>query len=263
MKMIAPSILSADGSRLGDEITAVEAAGADWIHIDVMDGHFVPNLTIGPGLIASLRKATRLPFDVHLMIENPEQYIDAFAEAGSDWITIHVEATVHLHRTVALIREKGLKAGVSLNPATPLVRIEPILPDIDLLLVMTVNPGFGGQKFIGGSLPRIRQAKEMIRVPRPRQIRMKFGQSSVSTGTNTSGFTRPTTLRTTLGDIEGVIYMDARRANELPGHLPPVSVLVERTRQTPGKRARRASTIGAAAVTSPTKTAWIQIRGVP
>ena len=170
MKMIAPSILSADGSRLGDEITAVEAAGADWIHIDVMDGHFVPNLTIGPGLIASLRKATRLPFDVHLMIENPEQYIDAFAEAGSDWITIHVEATVHLHRTVALIREKGLKAGVSLNPATPLVRIEPILPDIDLLLVMTVNPGFGGQKFIEGSLPRIREAKEMIRTLAPKVL---------------------------------------------------------------------------------------------
>ncbi|MEK7826462.1 MAG: ribulose-phosphate 3-epimerase [Thermodesulfobacteriota bacterium] len=168
MKKIAPSILSADGSRLGDEIAAVEAAGADWIHIDVMDGHFVPNLTIGPGLIASLRKATRLPFDVHLMIENPEQYIDAFAEAGSDWITIHVEATVHLHRTVALIREKGLKAGVSLNPATPLVRIEPILPDIDLLLIMTVNPGFGGQKFIEGSLPRIREAKEMIQTLAPK-----------------------------------------------------------------------------------------------
>jgi ribulose-phosphate 3-epimerase len=165
--MIAPSILSADGSRLGDEITAVEAAGVDWIHIDVMDGHFVPNITIGPGLIASIRKTTRLPFDVHLMIENPERYIDAFAQAGADWITIHVEATVHLHRTVALIREKGLKAGVSLNPATPLVRIEPILPDIDLLLIMTVNPGFGGQKFIEGLLPRIRQAKEMIRAAAP------------------------------------------------------------------------------------------------
>jgi len=170
MKMIAPSILSADGSRLGDEIAAVEAAGADWIHIDVMDGRFVPNLTIGPGLIASLRKATRLPFDVHLMIENPEQYIDAFVEAGSDWITIHVEATGHLHRTVALIREKGLKAGVCLNPATPLVQIEPTLPDIDLLLIMTVNPGFGGQKFIEGSLPRIREAKEMIRTLAPKVL---------------------------------------------------------------------------------------------
>ncbi|MBU4073973.1 MAG: ribulose-phosphate 3-epimerase, partial [Proteobacteria bacterium] len=125
MKQIAPSILSADGSRLGEEIAAVEAAGADLIHIDVMDGHFVPNLTIGPGLIASLRKTTRLPFDVHLMIENPERYIDAFAKAGADWITIHVEASVHLHRIVAMIREKGLKAGVSLNPATPLVQVEP------------------------------------------------------------------------------------------------------------------------------------------
>jgi ribulose-phosphate 3-epimerase len=170
MKMIAPSILSADGSRLGDEIAAVEAAGADWIHIDVMDGHFVPNITIGPGLVASIRKATRLPFDVHLMIENPERYIDAFAEAGSDRITIHAEATAHLRRTVALIREKGLKAGVSLNPTTPLVQIEPILPDIDLLLIMTVNPGFGGQKFIEGSLPRIRQAQEMIRTLAPKVL---------------------------------------------------------------------------------------------
>jgi ribulose-phosphate 3-epimerase len=168
MKMIAPSILSADGSRLGDEIRAVETAGADWIHIDVMDGHFVPNLTIGPGLVASIRKTTRIPFDVHLMIENPEKYIEAFAEAGSDWITIHLEATVHLHRTVAKVRERGLRAGVSLNPATPLAQIEPILPDIDLLLIMTVNPGFGGQKFIEGSLSRIRQAKEMIRTLAPK-----------------------------------------------------------------------------------------------
>jgi ribulose-phosphate 3-epimerase len=170
MKMIAPSILSADGSRLGEEIAAVEAAGADWIHIDVMDGHFVPNITIGPGLVASIRKTTRLPFDVHLMIENPERYIDDFAKAGADWITIHLEATDHLHRTVALIREKGLKAGVSLNPATPLVRIEPILPEIDLLLIMTVNPGFGGQKFIEGSLPRIGEAKEMIRTIAPKVL---------------------------------------------------------------------------------------------
>ncbi len=167
MKMIAPSILSADGSRLGDEIAAVEAAGADWIHIDILDGHFVPNLTIGPGLIASLRKTTRLPFDVHLMIENPERYIDDFAKAGSDGITIHVEATDHLHRAVAMIRERGLRAGVSINPATPLVQIEPILPDIDLLLIMTVNPGFGGQKFIEGSLPRISQVKELIQTLAP------------------------------------------------------------------------------------------------
>jgi ribulose-phosphate 3-epimerase len=162
MKQIAPSILSADFSRLGEEIAAVETAGADWIHIDVMDGHFVPNITIGPGLIASLRKTTKLPFDVHLMIENPEKYIDAFAKAGSDRITVHAEATGHLHRTVAMIREKDLKAGVSLNPATPLCQVEPILPDVDLLLVMTVNPGFGGQKFIEGMLSKIAAAKRMI-----------------------------------------------------------------------------------------------------
>jgi ribulose-phosphate 3-epimerase len=170
MKKIAPSILSADWSRLGEEIAAVETAGADWIHVDVMDGHFVPNITIGPGLVASIRETTKLPFDVHLMIENPERYIDAFAESGADRITVHVEASVHLHRTVAMIREKGLRAGVSLNPATPLVQIEPILPDIDLLLVMTVNPGFGGQKFIEGSLSRIRQAKEMIQTLSPETL---------------------------------------------------------------------------------------------
>jgi ribulose-phosphate 3-epimerase len=170
MKVIAPSILSADFSRLGEEIAAVEAAGADWIHIDVMDGRFVPNITIGPGLIASIRKTTKLPFDVHLMIENPERYIDDFAGAGADRITIHVEATVHLHRTVAMIREKGLKAGVSLNPATPLCLAEPILPDIDLLLVMTVNPGFGGQKFIEGMLPKIAAARRMIREIAPKVL---------------------------------------------------------------------------------------------
>jgi len=163
MKMIAPSILSADFSRLGEEIAAVEAAGADWIHIDVMDGHFVPNLTIGPGLVASIRKTTRLPFDVHLMIEHPERYIDEFAEAGANGITVHVEASPHLHRTVAMIRERGLRAGVSLNPATPLCLVEPILPDADLLLVMTVNPGFGGQRFIEGMLPKIAAARRMIR----------------------------------------------------------------------------------------------------
>ena len=167
MKKIAPSILSADGSRLGAEIAAVEAAGADMIHIDVMDGHFVPNLTLGPGLIASLRKATRLPFDVHLMIENPERYIEAFAKAGSDRITVHAEASAHLHRIIAMIREHGVRPGVSLNPATPLILVEPILPDIDLLLIMTVNPGFGGQKFIGGMLSKIALAKEMINAVAP------------------------------------------------------------------------------------------------
>ena len=162
MRKIAPSILSADFSRLGEEIAAVEAAGADWIHIDVMDGHFVPNLTIGPGVVRSLRKTTVLPFDVHLMIEHAEPYLDAFAEAGSDWITVHAEASGHLHRTLARIRELGIRAGVSLNPATPLAFIEPVLPDMDLLLIMTVNPGFGGQQFIRTMLPKIRQARAWI-----------------------------------------------------------------------------------------------------
>ena len=162
MKIVAPSILSADFSVLGEEIAAVEAAGADWIHIDVMDGHFVPNITMGPGVVKSLRKMTVLPFDVHLMIESPEQYIQPFAEAGSDRITVHMEALIHLHRTVSQIKELGLKAGVSLNPATPLSFVESILTDIDLLLIMTVNPGFGGQQFIKTMLPKIRQARELI-----------------------------------------------------------------------------------------------------
>ena len=162
MKIIAPSILSADFSALGEEIAAVEAAGADWIHIDVMDGHFVPNITMGPGVVKSLRKMTVLPFDVHLMIESPEQYIQPFAEAGSDRITVHMEALIHLHRTVSQIKELGLKAGVSLNPATPLSFVESILTDIDLLLIMTVNPGFGGQQFIKTMLSKIRQARELI-----------------------------------------------------------------------------------------------------
>jgi len=162
MKLIAPSILSADGGRLRDEIAAVEEAGADWIHVDVMDGHFVPNITMGPAIIGALRKATRLPFDVHLMIRNPDSYVESFAAAGADYITVHVEAASHLHRTVELIRKTGKKAGVSLNPATPLGSIEEILADIDLLLIMSVNPGFGGQQFIKNSLNKIKRARQMI-----------------------------------------------------------------------------------------------------
>lgn len=161
MKQIAPSILSADFSRLGEEIKAVEKAGADLIHVDVMDGHYVPNITIGPGVVSSLRKTTGLPFDVHLMIEDPDRYIDAFVDAGSNIITVHAEAVIHLHRTVQTIKGKGVKVGVSLNPSTPLACVEEILPDIDLLLIMTVNPGFGGQKFISGMLPKIRKAREL------------------------------------------------------------------------------------------------------
>jgi len=169
MRKIAPSILSADFSRLGEEIRAVEDAGADMIHVDVMDGHFVPNLTIGPPVVASIRKIARVPLDVHLMIEDPDRYIRSFAEAGSDIITVHAEAAAHLHRTLYLIRELGARAGVSVNPATPLSAVEEVLGDLDLLLVMTVNPGFGGQTFIESMLPKIQKARRMLD-SRPRDV---------------------------------------------------------------------------------------------
>ena len=162
MKKIAPSILSADFSRLGDEIRAVEAAGADYIHIDVMDGHFVPNITIGPLIVQAARKATSLPLDVHLMIENPDLYISDFALAGADIIVVHVEATNHLHRTIQLIKSLGKKAGVSLNPATSLATLDHILEELDLVLLMTVNPGFGGQSFIEACLPKIHSLRGIL-----------------------------------------------------------------------------------------------------
>jgi len=162
MIKIAPSILSADFARLGDEVKAVAEAGADYIHVDVMDGHFVPNITIGPLVVDGLRKVTDTPFDVHLMIENPDLYIPEFAKAGSDIITVHQEAVPHLHRTVQLIKSLGKKAGVSINPATPVDTLEVILDDIDLVLVMTVNPGFGGQSFIEACLPKIEALRRMI-----------------------------------------------------------------------------------------------------
>ena len=159
---IAPSILSADFARLADGIKQAEEGGADWIHLDVMDGHFVPNLTIGPPVIKSLRKETRLPFDVHLMIERPEQLIEAFVDAGADNVTVHVEACVHLHRTLERIRELGANPGVSLNPATPLASLDEILPYTDLVLVMSVNPGFGGQRYSPTSTNKIAALKAMI-----------------------------------------------------------------------------------------------------
>jgi ribulose-phosphate 3-epimerase len=160
--IIAPSILSADFGRLSEEIKAVEAAGADWIHIDVMDGHFVPNITIGPPVVKSLRKVTKIPFDVHLMIENADAYIPAFAEAGADLICAHVETGHHLHRTVQLIKSLGKKAGVVLNPATPVSALAEIIRFLDFVLIMTVNPGFGGQSFIEGSLKKIAAVRKMI-----------------------------------------------------------------------------------------------------
>ena len=160
---VAPSILSADFSRLGEEIKAVEAAGADIIHVDVMDGHFVPNITIGPLIVEAARKSTNLPLDVHLMITNPELYIDDFAKAGADYITVHVETALHLHRLIQLIREhKGVKAAVSLNPATPLSSLDYILPELDMALIMSVNPGFGGQSFIPSAMDKIRRLRKRI-----------------------------------------------------------------------------------------------------
>ena len=159
---LAPSILSADFSRLGAQVKEAEAGGADWIHVDVMDGHFVPNITIGPLVVHALRPVTKLPLDVHLMIENPERYIEDFAKAGADRITVHVETCPHLHRTVQQIRELGCKPGVTLNPATSLATLEEILPDVDLVLIMSVNPGFGGQSYIPGSSAKIAKLRRML-----------------------------------------------------------------------------------------------------
>jgi ribulose-phosphate 3-epimerase len=160
--LIAPSILSADFARLGEEVRAVDLAGADYIHVDVMDGHFVPNLTIGPMVVEALRKVTGRPLDVHLMIEHPDRYIDAFADAGADIITVHVEACPHLHRTVQSIRAAGKKAGVVINPATPLHGLEYVLDQLSMVLIMSVNPGFGGQSFIPQVLPKITRLRELI-----------------------------------------------------------------------------------------------------
>ena len=159
---ISPSILSADFARLAESVAEAEAGGADWIHVDVMDGRFVPNITIGVPVVAALRKVTELPLDVHLMIEAPERFVDAFADAGADWLTVHQEASVHLHRTLQAIRNRGVRAGVSLNPATPLTAIEEALPYLDMVLVMSVNPGFGGQSFIPTSTDKVRRLRRRL-----------------------------------------------------------------------------------------------------
>ena len=165
--MIAPSILSADFTRLGDEIRAVEAAGADVIHVDVMDGHFVPNITIGPLVVRAVRTVTDLPVDVHLMIADPDRYLKDFIDAGADWVTVHVEACVHLHRTLACIKDLGRKAGAVLNPATSLTTLEYVLAEVDLVMLMSVNPGFGGQSFIPSAIDKIRRLRQMLDAVNP------------------------------------------------------------------------------------------------
>lgn len=160
--LIAPSILSADFANLGRDIKRVEDAGADWIHVDVMDGHFVPNLTIGAPVVKAIRKQTKLPLDVHLMIEEPDRFAEDFAKAGANHLIVHAEACIHLQRTLSLIRQLGMKAGVALNPATPETVLQYVLKDIDLVLVMTVNPGFGGQKFIKEVVPKIAAIRKMV-----------------------------------------------------------------------------------------------------
>ena len=160
--LIAPSILSADFARIAEAVQTVEAAGADWIHVDVMDGHFVPNLTVGPPMVEAIRKVTNLPLDVHLMITNADAFIPEFVQAGADILTVHVETCPHLHRTVQSIKECNVKAGVTLNPATSISTLEEIISEVDLILVMSVNPGFGGQEFITSSLEKIRRIRAML-----------------------------------------------------------------------------------------------------
>ena len=163
MIKIAPSILSADFARLGEVVKQAQAAGADWIHVDVMDGHFVPNITIGPLIVEAVQRVTELPIDVHLMIENPDNYIPAFAKAGASWISVQVETCVHLHRSVQLIKENSARAGVVLNPSTPVETVAWVLEDVDYVLIMSVNPGFGGQAFIPNSLDKIKALRKLIR----------------------------------------------------------------------------------------------------
>jgi ribulose-phosphate 3-epimerase len=187
MKLIAPSILSADFTRLGDQIRAIEAAGADWVHVDVMDGHFVPNITMGPLVVEAVRRSTKLPVDVHLMIENPERYIHDFVKAGADLVSVHLETGVHLNRTLELIRSYGARPGVVLNPATPLNGMEWVLEFVDFVLLMSVNPGFGGQSFIPNTLEKTRRLKKMINDIHPSVLIQIDGGVNLSTIADIAG----------------------------------------------------------------------------
>lgn len=220
MKLIAPSILSADFARLGEDIQAVADAGADWIHIDVMDGQFVPNITIGPLIVEAARRSTDLPLDVHLMICQPERYIDDFAKAGADYLAVQVEACTHLHRTIQMIREAGPRPGVVLNPATELSTIEWVLEDIDFVMLMSVNPGFGGQKFIPSTLHKLRRLRRMI------DSRGLSALIEVDGGVNDQ----------TIGDISAAgadIFVAGSAIFNSPNYAQTISLFRERMAQSP------------------------------
>jgi ribulose-phosphate 3-epimerase len=220
MIKIAPSILSADLARLGEQVREAEAAGADWIHVDVMDGHFVPNITVGPFVVRALRPVTSLPLDVHLMIQQPERYLGDFARAGADRLTVHVETCPHLHRTVQQIKELGLAAGVTLNPATPISSLEEVLPLVDLVLVMSVNPGFGGQSYIPGSTARIARLRAMLdELGSPAELEVDGGINSSTVATVVEAGASVLVVGSDVFNARASVRDNIRRLRELAGSV--------------------------------------------